>query len=216
MNVRPQVRDYIKVSFRENVVIWLMYVFAIPIAKIGIYFKISPNGLTSISSVLAAISGLTLLADGFKFLFAPLFILSIVFDFADGLVARVTGNIGRTSFRYDHTSDLFKISYVCGCMAIYFDSKAAWIVIFGSTALFLTSTILNHDLDYARRNSKMSETRYDIRPARQNALITNLFTILFTYNSHSLLLICYATFNKEAVLYVFGYLLLNELIIVFS
>ena len=209
MSAQGKIREHIKVAPTENLIIWMMYVAAIPIARIALSLKLSPNFLTTLSSGFAISSGMALLVDGLRYAFIPLFISSILLDFADGLVARTSGTIGRTAFRYDHISDLFKVSFVVLCLAIFCNTTVVWMLGMGSLMLFLISTVLNHDLSFALNNAtqKSRQDSFQIRKPN-NAIITNIFTIFFTYNSHTLLIYVFIATSPQFAAPVFAYLLI--------
>jgi len=203
-----KIRDHIKVAPTENLIIWILYNAAIPIARTALYLKMSPNSLTTLSSGFAISSGLALLIEDLHDAFIPLFIISLLLDFADGLVARTSGKIGRTAFRYDHISDLFKVSFVTLCLAIFCNSTLVWILAMSSMMLFLISTVLNHDLSFvAKRETLKSLQDFYQREEPKNAIITNIFTILFTYNSHTLLIYIFIATKPQFAVYVFAYLI---------
>ena len=209
MSAQGKISEHIKVAPTENLIIWMMYVAAIPIARIALSLKISPNSLTTLSSGFAISSGMALLVDGLRYAFIPLFISSLLLDFADGLVARTSGIIGRTAFRYDHISDLFKVSFTVLCLAIFCNSTVVWMLGTGSVILFLISTVLNHDLNFAVNNvtQKSRQDSFQIRKPK-NAIITNIFTIFFTYNSHTLLMYVFISVSPQFAAHVFAYLII--------
>lgn len=209
MSKQENIRDHIKVAPTENLIIWMIYQVAVPIARAALFLRISPNTLTTLSSAFAISSGITLLIDGLHDAFIPLFIISLLLDFTDGLVARTSGKIGRTALDYDHISDLFKISFVVLCLAIYCNSISVWIVSMSSMALFLISTVLNHDLSFARKreNQKSNQDFQQIKGPR-NPIITNVFTIFFTYDSHSLLIYIFIAIKPQFAVHVFVYLII--------
>jgi phosphatidylglycerophosphate synthase len=208
MSEQVKIRDHIKVAPTENLIIWMIYNTAIPITRAALYLKISPNSLTTLSSGFALSSGTALLIEGLHNAFIPLFLISLLLDFADGLVARTTGEIGRTAFRYDHISDLFKVSFVVLCLAIFCNSTLVWILSMSSVMLFLISAVLNHDLSFVRKR----ETQKSEQDSRQikhpkNAVITNIFNIFFTYNSHTLLIFILIAAKPQFAVHVFAYLI---------
>jgi phosphatidylglycerophosphate synthase len=209
MSEQVKIREHIKVAPTENLIIWMIYIAAIPIARIALYLKMSPNYLTTLSSGFALCSGTALLIKGLHDAFIPLFIISLLLDFADGLVARTTGKIGRTAFRFDHISDLFKLPFVVLCLAIFCDSTFVWIFAMCSTTLFLISTVLNHDLSFAIKKETL-KSKLDSHKIEEpkNAIITNIFTIFFTYNSHTLLLYIVIAAKPQFAVHIFTYLII--------
>jgi len=98
-----------KEAAKNNIIVYILgrfsYPFSVVFAKIGV----TPNQITTLSSLLAILSSLALVYDDGWKLFVLFWSLSLLLDFCDGTVARMTDQVRKTAFRYDHTSDLFKI-----------------------------------------------------------------------------------------------------------
>jgi phosphatidylserine synthase len=209
MSEQVKIRDHIKVAPTENLIIWMIYIAAIPIARVALNLKMSPNSLTTLSSGFALSSGTVLLIEGLHDSFIPLFTISLLLDFADGLVARTTGKIGRTAFRYDHISDLFKVPFVVLCLSIFCNSTLVWVLGTCSTILFLISTVLNHDLSFAIKKETLKyKFEFHKIDEPKNAIITNIFTIFFTYNSHTLLIYILIVAKPQFAAHIFTYLII--------
>lgn len=193
-------KSYVKKEIVEyNVILLFLYVIATPLSKVFVWFKISPNAIT-IGSILAAIAAFISLIvhDGYLY-FCVFWTISLHLDFCDGTVARMTGNINKTAFRFDHTSDIFKISLVLLGAGIFYNTLVIWIL--SATALFsfLFTAILNHDIGAYNKMScfinapvtpPKSEQNSDSNSLksrlRKSVVILNLFTFFVTMNGHTL------------------------------
>ena len=127
----------------NNFLIWLLSYLVFPISRIFAFFKISPNFLTFLSLIFTFTAFYFLINDQY-FLFSLFWFLNIVFDYCDGQVARLTNKVNKTAFRFDHLSDILKISVILLGSAIYYKNENLWIVIFITNFLFLFFIILNH------------------------------------------------------------------------
>jgi phosphatidylglycerophosphate synthase len=86
--------------------------------------------------------------------------ISILFDFCDGTVARMTNQVRKTAFRYDHNSDLFKIFIVILGVAIIFDDVILWSASISASFFFMFYSVLNSYLNLAR-SAPMTECKDD-------------------------------------------------------
>ncbi len=179
---------YIKIGPAQNIIIWVLYLVAIPFTKILVFLRFSPNLVTTISSLLALLAGFALQFESFKFFFTVLFLISIILDFSDGLIARSTNNVSISSLDYDHISDLFKIVFINLAICFHLNSLLTWIFGFLSTSLFLISTVLNHEIDHARNERIVAKNSESVL-VKNNPIFINLFSIFMTYDSHTLLLL---------------------------
>jgi phosphatidylglycerophosphate synthase len=201
---------YVKTGPDQNIIIWLLYLSAFPFTRIALYFRISPNTLTTMSSILALLAGVALLTYENVLAFSTLFLLSIILDFADGLVARATQNVGKSALDYDHISDLFKISFVVICLSTEFADEKIWPIASISLSLFLISTVLNHDFGAAKKSKASQGAIFDsgnsaMERKKQN-FKRNIFSIFMTYDSHTLLFFAGIVFYPNFALQLFLYL----------
>jgi|APSaa5957512535_1039671.scaffolds.fasta_scaffold16171_4 hypothetical protein len=219
--------EYInKNAAKNNVIIYLLgrlsYPFAVVFAKIGI----TPNQITTLSTLLAILSAAVLIYDAGWELFVLFWSLSLLFDFCDGTVARMTDQVRKTSFRYDHTSDLFKIFIVILGAAIKYDDNVLWITSMSSIFFFMFFTLLNHEYSFIHRiNGQIVGMDNDIIMHADNvslkkkiknyltssyfgSILVNIYTIIFSINGHSLLIFLLFYCGKLTVIYIMCYLMI--------
>ena len=144
-----------RVAVANNLVLLAMYRFAYPFAFLLNRFGISPDQITTLSllSSIAAFSALVLHASaGWFCLFWG---VAVLLDFCDGTVARMSSRIATRAFRYDHMSDIFKMSLVVVGVAIRFDDVLLWILCSAFLFIHLYSEIVSHDLKFTLERSRV-------------------------------------------------------------
>ena len=143
-----------RVAVGNNHLLLVMYRLAYPIALLLHRLRLTPDQITTLSllSAIMAFAALVLHAPAAWFCF--FWGLTALFDVCDGTVARMSSRIATRAFRYDHMSDIFKMSLVVVGVAIRFDESCLWVLC--STFLFvlLYSEIVSHDLKYALERAK--------------------------------------------------------------
>jgi phosphatidylglycerophosphate synthase len=198
---------FIKTGPRENVVLWLLSLMAFPIVKMSLRLKISPNTLTTFSILCIFISGISIIVESISIAFLPFFLLGLILDFADGLVARSSEKIGSSAFDYDHISDLFKVSFITICISINLESQLFWVLSSSWLSLVLISTVLNHDLSFADKFNKIS--RKDLRQIvpLENPIFVNIVSLIFTYEAHTFLILAFIVLYSNFAYVLFIYLI---------
>jgi phosphatidylserine synthase len=98
-----------------------------PLSFILVKLKIRPNLITFVSLLLTIYASYEFTLGNFK-LFGFFLILSILLDFCDGQVARISKFINKTAFNFDSLSDLLKIFIIILSSAIYYNTKLYWII----------------------------------------------------------------------------------------
>ena len=83
--------------------------------------------------------------------FISFWFFSYILDYADGTLARMTNSVGKTALRYDHISDLLKISLIFLGFGLYYNDHAIWILTFSSAVFYLFYTVLNHQLSFIQK-----------------------------------------------------------------
>lgn len=185
----------IKIEKNENVLIWLLYKITFPLAKFFSKFAISPNTLTMFSLLLVGLANYLLIIQGHPGFYSLIWITAILFDFIDGQVARITGKTRSHSFSFDHTSDLLKISSSLISIAIHHSTDLIWIVTYISMCTILLSDRLNTDLAIALKAQQGSSVNHFSK--LRNPFTTNLYTILLTFNAHSLFLLPFTIISER-------------------
>lgn len=135
---------------RSVPLLYFLYLFTVPLAKLLIVCRIKPNSITTLSN-LTAIAGLVFLVqESSAWLFPMAWMLALFLDLADGMVARVTGQSSAQGSFYDHMSDQVKVIALFFCVALRYDEYAVWVVAFAVNGLFMFYGVVNYSL-YARR-----------------------------------------------------------------
>lgn len=135
-----------RAAVADNVLLLVMYRFAYPFAYQLSRLNLSPNQITTLSLASSILAFIALVYDENYGWFGVFWGTAVLLDFCDGTVARMTNKVSKSAFRYDHMSDIFKISLLLLGVGIHFDHLAYWIL---STIFIFTYTyseILSHDL----------------------------------------------------------------------
>ena len=228
--------EYInKRAAKNNIIIYLLgrlsYPFAVLLVKIGF----SPNQITTLSTIFAVLASISLIFDSGWTWFLLCWTISLLLDFCDGTAARMTGRVRRVAFRYDHTSDLFKIFIVILGVAIRFDDVWVWIIALSVVFFVMYYTVLNHDASSSSQITFLSKSECNGNQDKANChenrkltlkekiknkmhdgivkdLFYNLYTIFFSINGHTFLLFLLFAFGKNMVISVLFYLTLLSVI----
>lgn len=195
-----------------NIVMLWMYRFAYPFSVLLSKLSLNPNQITTLSLAFSILTFLALMFDKGWGLFAALWGMTVLLDFCDGTVARMDKKIGKSAFRYDHMSDLFKITLVILGIGIHFNEMVIWVVSLTSIFSFLFYTLLNHELSFVEKitaandveklktidvtvikktNPKSAIRQYLKRIVGDGVLkkfIVSVLNISMTLNGHTLLL----------------------------
>ena len=150
-------------SVADNPLAAILYLIAYPFALIFKKLGIKPNLVSLISFVLTLCAVASSCIENI-YLYSLFWVFSFLFDFADGTLARMTNNIGKTALRVDHTFDLFKFSTLFFGFGIHFNSLTIWTLSFFSLAGYLLYTIFNHEVRFYSKLNLIS----DISPSNSN------------------------------------------------
>jgi len=212
----------------NNFILLAMYRFAYPFAVLLNRLHLSPNLITTFSLLFSILSFCALVFDQGWVLFSVFWSLTVLLDFCDGTVARMANKVSKSAFRYDHMSDLVKISLVIMGVAVRYDDLVIWLLAFAASFLFMYSDALNRELHFAARLQKpignedtpaaavRLRNRYRVIAwaVRYDFLINaynSLQAILLTINGHTLLLFFIFPFGPEISILGFMYLIFIEL-----
>lgn len=212
----------------KNVLLLVMYRFAYPFAVLLNTLHLSPNQITSSSLVFSIFSFIALVLDDGWVLFTAFWGVTVLLDFCDGTVARMSNRVSKSAFRYDHMSDLFKISLVILGTGLRYDNYHIWVLAFSACFLFMYGDTLNHVLEYtAKHPPKLQGTlssqsvsctpyvrfrdRYRIAAwlVKYRTLISigeNAYAALLSVNGHTLLLFLLFPLGEELASWGLAYL----------
>jgi hypothetical protein len=229
---------YVKsASVVDNIVMLLLYRFAYPFAFLFNKLNISPNQITTQSTVFSILAFFSLIYDEGWVYFSVFWGVSYLLDLCDGTVARMSDKVSKSAFRYDHMSDLFKISLVLMGVGLRYNDKLIWMLAFSASFGLMYVDILNHTLSYSAKhvaqtqqplsdgeNSLLSNSRMRDRyrivfwVVKHDLLykITKMFLALLTIDGHILLLFFLFPFGLKASMWCLGYLIFIEFLAIRS
>jgi len=192
----------------NNIIIWLISHIAFPFSKIFFFFKVGANILT-LFSIIFTIFAFYFLVKGNYLFFLYFWLFNILLYFCDGQVARLSKNVNKSNFRYDHFSDIFKLSLIFLGNAIYFNLENIWIYIFITNFLYLFYLILqkyqNNKLKKIVKNKKHHFLDYFKIYNFFIALYKVIVPIILQFNGHSLLLILFLPMSENICISILLY-----------
>ena len=201
-----------------NPLLKLLYLSAYPVSIVFSKLGFSPNFITLWSFLLSLLAFYSL-CDEKIYNFIIFWYLSYTFDFVDGTLARMTGNVRTTALRIDHLSDLIKIALILLGFGIYFQDIYVWVVLFISTTLFFFYAVLNHDLSAVKKinafknhketsnidkDTNVNQSRVPNRSLRQTFSIYFKNT-LFVIDGHTLIIFFFIPISKTVAFSFLGY-----------
>lgn len=216
-----------------NVLLLLMYRFAYPFAYILYKLGLSPNQITTQSLVFTILAFFSLVYDEGWGFFCFFWGGAVLLDFCDGTVARMTNNISKSAFRYDHMSDLFKLSLIMLGTGLRYDQTMIWALALSATFCFMYFSVLNHEIAsisrYAEKTANLSKNgEIPLQGSRlrdRNRIIAwvvkynwvgkvfwNSYSALLTINGHTLLLFFLLPLGSKFATVFFCYLILVSLV----
>lgn len=137
----------------NNFILLLMYRFAYPFAILLNKLHMSPNQITTASTAFALLAFVTLAIDDGWIIFTGCWGVSVLLDFCDGTVARMTNKISKPAFRYDHMSDLPKMFLIFLGAGFRYDNSLIWSITSSVIFLYMYYTVLNHELHNVKKLS---------------------------------------------------------------
>ena len=129
-----------------NPLLWLMYRLAYPFSVFLAKLNLTPNQITTLSLAFSIAAFFSLTSTSGLSWFITFWLIAVLLDFCDGTVARMTNQISKTAFRYDHISDIFKISLISFGVGIRFNDIEIWMLSTSLIFFYNYSEILCHDL----------------------------------------------------------------------
>lgn len=174
-----------------NPLLVLMYRLAFPFAVLLSALRLSPNQITTLSLLSAAVSA-GALAFGMDGTFLAFWGAAVLLDFCDGTVARMTGKVRTTAFRYDHSSDLIKIFLVILGAGYRYDAPSIWGLCLATSFAFMFYMVINHDLGSTRQRlggaaGGLVSSRAAVPHGEPASISQALRSVLLTINGHTLL-----------------------------
>ena len=197
-----------------NPLLVVMYRFAFPFAVMLSALRLSPNQITTLSLLSAAISAVAL-ALGMNGAFCAFWGAAVLLDFCDGTVARMTGKVRTTAFRYDHSSDLVKIFLIILGAGYRYDAPLIWGLCLATSFAFMFYMVINHDLGSTRQRlsdtagGRMSPRASDREPV---SISQALRSVLLTINGHTLLVFFFLPLGETGAILGLSYFLMLSLL----
>ena len=200
--MKPQI---VPSSKSDAPVSWFLYQISLPLARLLWKFNFSAN-LVSFLSLISAFVAATLLVTGQAlFLFCIFWILSIILDFCDGMVARLSNSSNKSSFDLDHFLDLVKFSFITLALGIYWNSNSITLVLMVSIQGIFIFQNMNAIPVRIRQHKGLSDSR--IKKMRSKPFFRGLINSLSTFHAGQLLLIAFAPFASWLTITVYLYIL---------
>ncbi|MFV0665039.1 CDP-alcohol phosphatidyltransferase family protein [Denitromonas sp.] len=202
-------------AIKHNPLNRFLYDFSYPFAKFFASLGCTPNHLTWLSNFSAVISAIALAWKAPAWVFIISWLSSVVLDFSDGTVARMIGKRSKNAFRFDHMSDLAKISIVLISAGLYHNTKYTWLLCSAALFSFMYYSILNHELKAA--NSSINSALLVENPntflneLKANKILLTAYTTLGCINGHTLLILLALPFGPTPVSIALVYLILVSL-----
>jgi phosphatidylglycerophosphate synthase len=207
-----------KGASKNNIVVYFLGRLTYPMSLIFSKMGVTPNQITTLSTFFAILSAIALVYSDNYVLFMTFWSISLLLDFCDGTLARMTGQVRITAFRYDHTSDLFKIFFVVLAASIKFNDLLLWSASAIAIFLFILYNALSCELDCTRRLRKDASFMYEndsikrIKSYTKNTILSHFLPILFTISGHTLLLFLIFPVGKVATIVILIYFSLLSLL----
>ncbi|TVO60277.1 CDP-alcohol phosphatidyltransferase family protein [Denitromonas ohlonensis] len=201
----------------NNLLLLGMYRAAYPAAAAFNRLGFSPNLLTGLSCLTTLAAAIALATREGAVLFCLLWALSVLLDFCDGTVARMASKVSRNAFRFDHMSDLAKISAILIAAGIRHDSITLWSLCSIALFSFLYYAVLSQELKYAQTQfDRKSEANAATAAAaglqsRMPSAVRIIYAIFGTLNGHTLLIFFALPFAPVPIAVALIYLTLISL-----
>ncbi|MFT4802826.1 MAG: phosphatidylglycerophosphate synthase [Psychroserpens sp.] len=213
----------------QNLILLGMYRFAYPFSLVLNRLHVTANQITIASIIFAMLAAFFLInsnENGNVYFFVFWF-LSLLLDFCDGTVARMSNNTSKTALKFDHLSDLFKIFIVMLGASIHYDQLIVWCVSMSASFLFMYYMVVNHQLSGVRaliskncmREENVSVVEkvkfYHVKKViKSDVLIKKLKSIYIpcvTINGHTLLIFLFLPWGEKIAISVCLYFSLLSL-----
>lgn len=192
----------------HNLLLLAMYRLAYPFAVLLNAARLSPNQITVLSglSAVGAAAALVFAADAWPF--AVLWGVSLLLDFCDGTVARMSSRVSTNAFRFDHMSDLAKVSLLVVAAAARYQTFPMWIVSSVAMFGFLYYAVISQELKTVTMQSRATSESPSGGgfQARLPLPVRVLYTAVATINGHTLLVFFALPLGPSAASMALAYL----------
>lgn len=182
----------------------ILYRFAYPFASLLNRIGLTPDQITGLSLAFACCAFAALVIDDGAAWFSLFWGISILLDYCDGTVARMSNRISKSAFRFDHMSDIFKIALITFGIGVRNDDILFWSLCSWFMFSYAYSELLSHDLAHIQGkqqeppDTSPKQRKDNQEPSPSGSWIrehfptlhrvpAKLYAILFTFNGHTLL-----------------------------
>jgi phosphatidylglycerophosphate synthase len=188
----------------ENPVIWFFYRVSYPLALLFWRLNLKANFVSGLSVTAALSAALFLVIGQNLVLFAVAWVLSIVLDFCDGMVARMSGTANTSAFKLDHFLDLIKFSLITLAIGLYWNSNAITLILLVSTQSIFIFLVINQTPTKAVKLSQPADPNVKAKK-RPNSIWKTAMITLGTFHAGTLSLIAFApiTSSLTGVVYIY-------------
>jgi len=193
-------------SLNQNPMVWILYRVSYPLAHLFWRLNFKANTVSALSVVTALAAALFLVVSQNLVLFALAWILSIVLDFCDGMVARMSCTANTSAFKLDHFLDLVKFSLITVAVGLYWDTNEITLILLLSTQSIFIFLVLNQTPTKTPSPSQLTDTLPEAKNLPNSIWKTALIT-LGTFHSGQLLLIAFAPIASWLTIAVYVYIL---------
>jgi phosphatidylglycerophosphate synthase len=195
----------------NNIFVWLLSYFSLPLSKLFNQLRITPNTLTFFSFICIVLGCKELINGNFIF-FCSYLIISIILDICDGQVARMSGNVNKSNLDIDHITDVIKISLIFLSFGILINTKFNWIIIFLSSFFYLFYCFIISETKKIHKKNIKKKIRLS-KPMFFNYFSLNTFSMIYkimlplviTFNCHSLFLFLLILIDLNLINFVLLY-----------
>lgn len=188
----------------------LLYVLAFPIVLVSLRLGLSANSLTY-SSLVIGLAAAGFLAFGQGVAFAILFFLSLLLDFADGSVARMTETVTTSQFDLDGFSGRLVITATFIGGGIFYSNNLIWVLFFLAGVSYLAYSDFNIQVTAGRLLSSndsrpLAGVEQRIRSWGGLARLARLvWNSVFTVHGHTLLVLLFLPIGVPWALVTLSY-----------
>lgn len=198
-------------SANNNIIVWLLSYFSLPLSKLFNQLKITPNTLTFFS-LTCIVLGCKELINGNFILFCSYLVISIILDICDGQVARMSGKVNKSNLDIDHITDIIKISLIFLSFGVLINTKFNWIIIFLTSFFYLFYCFIISETNKIQKKNIKKRIRLS-KPFFFNYFSSNIFWMIYkimvpliiTFNSHSLFLFLLILIDLNLINFVLSY-----------
>ena len=139
--MKKKYNEYFNQAAEHVFILKILYFINIPLVIMFNHFNVKPHTITTLSNISTIISYFFLFYN--TYLFAFFWIMALMLDICDGIVARMTKQSSAIGSFYDHYSDIVKILLLYLFVAVKYDAVQIWILAMLNVIVFSLMAIAN-------------------------------------------------------------------------